>query len=187
MLETRNFLLPDATLIIEIVAFVVVLVIMSRYVLPHIRRAVTQRQTETAAALTSARDAEQRQAHAEQDAFTVRADARRQARQITDQAREMRDHLIAEGRRQGQEEYRWLSGRALREFNRRSELTRRQAHREAIIATLDVIGDTTNIAISRKPLTVQVEQRLRPGPAEASTGRACVASREAAAPARRVS
>lgn len=154
MLETRNFLLPDATFIIEMVAFVVVLVVMARYVLPRIRRAMHERQAQIAAALAAADDAERRLASAREEAVRIRAEARREAREITDQARATRDHLIAEGRALGTEEYRWLAGRAERELRRRTELSRtclRHRARAAALAAAQTYldGDVDTALLAR--------------------------------------
>lgn len=121
MLETRNFLVPDATFAIEMLAFVVVLVVMTRFVVPRIRASMHARQLAIARALAAAREAETRRASAQAEAEEISAAARHEARTITDQARSMRDHLIAEGRRAGAEEYQWLAGRAERELQRRTE------------------------------------------------------------------
>ena len=122
MLENRNFLVPDATFAIEMVAFVVVLVVMTRYVVPHIRARMQERQRFIDQALAGAREAASRRRDAEAAAAAIRAHARQEARHITEQARSMRDHLIAEGRHAGLEEYRWLAGRADRDLQRRTEL-----------------------------------------------------------------
>lgn len=134
MLETRNFLLPDATFAIEMVALLVVLVVMTRYVVPRIRAGMQARGDEINRSLAAAREAEARRAVAQAQAEEIRVTARREARWITEQARATRDHLIAEGRRAGVNEYRWLSGRAERELRRRTDTATKQAQRQARVA-----------------------------------------------------
>jgi len=144
MLERRNFLIPDATFVIEMVAFVVVLVVMTRYVVPHIRERMHERQRRIDEALAGVRDADRRRHEAESAAAAVRADARREAGRILAAARSMRDDLVAEGRRTGLEEYRWLAGRADRDLQRRTALAREQLTRHArtaaIVATRNYVG-----------------------------------------------
>jgi F0F1-type ATP synthase membrane subunit b/b' len=143
MLDNRNFLLPDATFVIEMVAFAV-----------------------------GARDADRRRRDADGDA--IRAEARREAQLIIEQARSMRDHLIAEGRTTGVEEYRWLAGRADRELQRRTALARdqlrRQARTAAIAAVRVYLGSDTDLA----RVTALVDEELdalEPGePAESRRG-----------------
>jgi F-type H+-transporting ATPase subunit b len=139
MLENRNFLVPDATFVIEMVAFVVVLVVMTRYVVPRIRDRMHERQRGIDQALAGALDADRRRREAESAAAAIRAEARRDAGRITDEARSMRDHLIAEGRRTGLEEYRWLAGRADRELQRRAELAREHLRRQARTAAIAAV------------------------------------------------
>jgi len=150
MLETRNFLVPDATFVIEMVAFIAVLVVMTRYVVPRIRLAMHQRQHSITAALAAADAAERRLDTARAEAAEIKAEARREARATSDQARAMRDHLIAEGRAVGAEEYRWLAGRAAREMERRSDLSsqhlRQRARTVAIAAAKAYLGDDVDVA-----------------------------------------
>jgi F-type H+-transporting ATPase subunit b len=149
MLETRNFLVPDATFVIEMVAFIVVLVVMTRYVVPRIRRAMAERQNSIAAALAAADAAAHKTESARAEAARILAEARRDASAITDQARAMREHLVTEGRAVGVEEYRWLAGRADRELLRRSEVSsrylRQQARAAAVAAVTAHLGDDVDI------------------------------------------
>lgn len=137
MLETRNFLVPDATFAIEMLAFVVVLFVMTRYVVPRIRAAMQERQQAITDALTAAREAQARQRVADAQAAEIRAAARREASAMTEQARSMRDSLIAQGKHAGIEEYRWLAGRADREMKRRAELASAQTLHQARIAAVE--------------------------------------------------
>jgi F-type H+-transporting ATPase subunit b len=122
MSTANNFLVPDATLGIELIAFLVVLVVITRLVLPRLRSAVAHRQDQIAASFAGAADADQRARSAEHSRLETLAAARREAREATDQGYATRDYLIAEGRRAGREEYVWLAGRAARESARQAEL-----------------------------------------------------------------
>jgi F-type H+-transporting ATPase subunit b len=160
MLENRNFLVPDATLAIEMAAFVVVLVVMAKFVLPHISRAVHQRQDEIATALAAAAAADRQRQTAEQDAEHLLAAARRQARETIDQARSMRDHLITTGRSQGQAEYVWLSGRVEREADRRLDAARLSGRREAINAAVAVLHEWPDPPVNGERLATLIDERL---------------------------
>jgi F-type H+-transporting ATPase subunit b len=155
MLETRNFLIPDATLIIEIIAFGIVLILMVKCVLPHIRRVMQQRQDQIAAALAAAAEAELRMKRADTQAQRTLASARHQASEITDQARSMRDHLIAEGRREGNGEYRWLAGRAEREADRRADHARLRGQQEGAAVAVEVLRDDIGAALIGQRLRAQ--------------------------------
>jgi F-type H+-transporting ATPase subunit b len=171
MLEDRNFLVPDATFVIEMLAFVVVLVVMTRYVVPRIRERMHERQRMIDQALAGARDANSRRQEAESAAAAIRAEARREAGRITEEARSMREHLIAEGRRTGLEEYRWLAGRADRDLQRRTELARehlrRQARAAAIAATGVCVGSDADAAKVAALVDEQFDSLVPPQPAAA--------------------
>lgn len=160
MLENRNFLLPDATFVIEMVAFVAVLFVMTRYVVPRIRERMTERQRAIDRALEAAREADRRRRHAEAAADAIQAEARREAGRITDQARAMRDHLIAEGRRTGAEEYRWLAGRANRDLHRRAGLAREQLRRQARTAAIAAVRDYLGSQADPARVTALVDYHL---------------------------
>lgn len=142
MLEDRNFLMPDATFAIEMVAFLTVLVVMTRYVVPRIRERMETRERGIARALAAARQADRQRRTAEAAAARTIAEARREARQIVDQARLTADHLLDEVRRLGNEEYRWLAGRAERELERRSVLAQQQARQRARAAAVAAIRES---------------------------------------------
>jgi F0F1-type ATP synthase membrane subunit b/b' len=118
MTTASNFLVPDATLGVEVAGFGIVLFVVSRFVLPRLRTAMAERQQRVAAALAAAADAERQVQSAEAARREILAAARKQARLVTDHAYATRDYLIAEGRREGRAEYEWLAGRAARESAR---------------------------------------------------------------------
>ncbi len=99
------FIVPNGTFIAELVAFVVVLFVVARYVLPPINRMLTQRQDSIREELAAAD-------HARADAEAVDADrraalehARSQAREIVEQAQRTADRLADEAHHRGQREY----------------------------------------------------------------------------------
>jgi F-type H+-transporting ATPase subunit b len=102
-------LVPDATILVEVAVFLIVLTVVSRYVLPRIRSAVAERQRHVSEQLTAAEKAEVRARQAEQQAAAALGAARREARRIIEDAYERRDHLIKEGIRKGREEYEWYT------------------------------------------------------------------------------
>lgn len=102
VLAASNFLLPDATFIAELVAFLIILAVLWRYVVPPLQRSMNQRQelirkqfadSQQARERLEAAEAEYRQALVETraDAARIRDEARAQGQQIinelTDKAR----------------------------------------------------------------------------------------------------
>src|SRR3954447_10625147 len=101
MLERTNFFVPDATVIVEMIVFVLVMVVVTKYVVPHLRRVVEARQRRIEKALTMATQLEREVADANGEADRIRRQARREARDILDRARTTHDYLIEKGRREG--------------------------------------------------------------------------------------
>jgi F-type H+-transporting ATPase subunit b len=161
MLENRNFLIPDATLIVEMIAFGIVLIVIAKFVLPRIRQAMQQRQDLITTALIAAAEADLRRKRADAQAQAVLASARHQASEITNEARSMRDHLIAEGRREGNGEYRWLAGRAEREAHRRAHHARLRGQQEGAAVAVDVLRDDIGVPFDRALVAALIGQRLR--------------------------
>jgi F-type H+-transporting ATPase subunit b len=102
-------LVPDATILLEVAVFLIVLAVVSRYVLPRIQAAVSERQRHVAEQLAAAEIAATHARSIEQQAGASLRAARQEARRIIDDAYERRDHLIQEGIRKGREEYDWYT------------------------------------------------------------------------------
>lgn len=102
-------LVPDATILVEVAVFLIVLAVVSRYVLPRIHAAVSERQHHVSEQLAAAAAAETRAHALEQQARAALSAARQESRRIIDGAYERRDHLIKEGMRKGREEYDWYT------------------------------------------------------------------------------
>jgi len=104
-IASSNFLVPNGTLIVEVIAFLLVLVVIGKYVLPPLNRMLTERQEQIRTSLEAA-DA----ARAEAEATHVQRqgvldEARAQAREIVTQANRTADRLKSEGEERGRQEY----------------------------------------------------------------------------------
>jgi F-type H+-transporting ATPase subunit b len=99
-----NFLVPNATFFVELVAFALLLFLLGKYVIPPINRAMTRRQDairEQFAELDEAKS----EAHAAEEEFKSQiADARHEAARIREEAREQGAQIVAEMREQAQAE-----------------------------------------------------------------------------------
>jgi F-type H+-transporting ATPase subunit b len=160
MITDTTLTMPDATLVVELVAFLIVLLIMAKFVLPRLRAAVEQRQSSITNSLAAADDAERRRAAAEAEAQRILAAARRQARGVTDNARVTKDELITEGRREGLAEYRWRAGQFRRERQRDEELMRRRLAMEIIQALVDAIREASENDSQRDRVTALVAKAM---------------------------
>jgi F-type H+-transporting ATPase subunit b len=99
------FLLPGFTFVLELIAFVLVLGFVAKYVLPPLRKAMAERAEHIRSSIQAAEDAK-RDAEALAARRREQLDAARQeARSIIDQANATADQLREEGRQRGQAEY----------------------------------------------------------------------------------
>lgn len=113
-----NFLLPDYTLAIECLVFLIVLGVLSRVALPRLRRATEERQQQVDDAQRTIAQAATTRETALDDAHRITTAAHAKARDIINRGRAHHDALVAEGIRKGREEYEWRAGRARRETAR---------------------------------------------------------------------
>ena len=108
-LPEGNFLVPNATALVEAAVFLIVLVVVTKWVMPRLSATLEVRRRgihdELRTAAEAVAEAERREHRAKQ----VLQQARREARSIVDRAYERHDFLVEEGKRKGREEYEWFS------------------------------------------------------------------------------
>ena len=102
---TSNFLVPNATFFVELAAFLVVLFILGRYILPRITKPMEERQATIRQALEDAEEAKRRAAEAEEEYRRAISEARSQARAVVDEANRLAEQMRTERRREAEEEY----------------------------------------------------------------------------------
>lgn len=122
----NNFLVPNATILVEVVMFFVFLAVLSKWILPPIIAAVSQRQEAIRNRVAEAEEAKKRLASAEADYQEALAEARHEASRIREEAREQGAAVIAEARQKAQDEARGILDEALRQI----EADRRRAFGE---------------------------------------------------------
>lgn len=122
LVAESNFLVPNATFIAELVAFVIILFVLAKWVIPPINKVLTDRQQKIRQQF---QDLEQAQADAKEAEEAYRSqmgEARHEAARIREEAREEAQKIIADGRRQAQEE----SERIVRQGRLQLEAERKQ-------------------------------------------------------------
>jgi len=112
-----NFLIPNGTFVVEVVAFLVVLLVLWRYVLPPVNRALEQRQEEIREALESAERAKAEADETRAQRQGILDEARQQARQIVANANANAERVRAEATNRGQQEYERLVAAAEAEIS----------------------------------------------------------------------
>ncbi|GAW50529.1 ATP synthase subunit b [Nocardioides sp. PD653] len=100
----QNFLVPNGTFFVELIAFGILLFLLGKYVIPPINRAMTARQDAIRAEFAELDEAKSEAEAAEEEFKSQIADARHEAARIREEAREQGAAIIAEMREQAQTE-----------------------------------------------------------------------------------
>jgi F-type H+-transporting ATPase subunit b len=144
-LASSNFLVPNATFFVELAAFLIVLGVLAKWVLPVINKAMEDRQATLRQALADAEEAKARAAEAEEEYKRVISEARSQARALVDEANRLSEQLRAEKRQQAEEESDRIVTRAREDVEAQArkafEDLRQQAADLAIAVAEKVVGE----------------------------------------------
>jgi F-type H+-transporting ATPase subunit b len=101
---SSNFLAPNGTFLVELIAFGVIVWILAKFVIPPINKAMTARQEAIRTEFAELDEAKDDARKAEEEFKAQVADARKQAAKIREEAHEQGDQIIAEAREQAQAE-----------------------------------------------------------------------------------
>lgn len=104
-MDSSIFIVPDGTFIVEVIAFVIVLGVVAKYLVPYINTQLQARQDIIAAELAAADEAKSEAEAADEERRSELEQARVQARQIVEQAQHTADRLAEEAKARGQREY----------------------------------------------------------------------------------
>lgn len=118
-----NFLVPNGTFVVELIAFAIMVFILAKYVIPPINKAMTDRQNAIRKEFADLESAQSDARTAEKEFKDQLAEARHEAAKIREDAREQGASIIAEMRRAAQEE----SDRILKHARAQLEAERAQA------------------------------------------------------------
>ena len=99
-----NFLVPNGTFWVELIAFVVMFAILLKFIIPPINRAMTARQDAIRQQFADLEGAKAEAKKAEEEFKAQIADARHEAARIREEAREQGAAIVAEMREKAQEE-----------------------------------------------------------------------------------
>jgi F-type H+-transporting ATPase subunit b len=102
--EESNFLVPNATFLVELFAFLIILFVLARWVIPPINKAMTERQRRIQQQFEESEQARARAEAAEQEYKDALTGARHEAARMREEAREQGASIIAEMRSQAQAE-----------------------------------------------------------------------------------
>jgi F-type H+-transporting ATPase subunit b len=102
--EAPNFLVPNATFLVEILVFGLLVFILAKWVIPPINKAMTDRQEKIRAQFEEAAKAKADAQAAEESHQAALAEARQEAAKIREEAREQGAQIVAQHREQAQVE-----------------------------------------------------------------------------------
>jgi F-type H+-transporting ATPase subunit b len=97
-----NFLVPNGTFIVELIAFATIVYILGKYVIPPINRAMTARQEAIRAKFAELDEAKADARKAEADYKEQLNDAKHEAARIREEAREQGAQIVQEARQKAQ-------------------------------------------------------------------------------------
>jgi F-type H+-transporting ATPase subunit b len=98
--SNSNFLVPNGTFIFEVIAFLIMLAILGRYVLPRINQALEERQAQIQGQFEASEKAQHEAAEALDEYKQQLADAREEAGRMREDARAQGAAIIAQMREQ---------------------------------------------------------------------------------------
>jgi F-type H+-transporting ATPase subunit b len=101
---SSNFLIPNATFFAEVIAFLIILFVIWKWVVPPLKRVMDERQAMIAQQAKDAEDTKAELAHAQTEYQKVIAEARQQAATIRDNATREAQRTVDEMHARAQEE-----------------------------------------------------------------------------------
>jgi F-type H+-transporting ATPase subunit b len=151
--DSSNFLVPDGTFIAEFIAFLIIVGIIAKYILPPLNKAMKARQEQIGAALEAAEAARAEADESREQRQAILDEARQRAREIVAQANKSAEQIAVQADERGQQEY----DRLLRAAETEIALARQRAVDEvsaqlgalALSAARQIIGREIDAASHR--------------------------------------
>ncbi len=146
LIATSNFLIPNSTLIVELIAFLIVLAVIRKYVLPRLAEALDNRAAQIKGQLEAADEAKADASKADEDRRAALEEARHQAREIVAQANRTAEQVKTDSQRDAQGEYERILANADVEVG----LARQRAVEEAATRMGEIVMDVVERVIGRE-------------------------------------
>ena len=141
-----NFLVPNATFLVELFAFAIILWVLGRYVLPPINKAMTARQERIRRQFEELEEAKAAANAAEEEYRSALVEARHEAARIREEARDQGASIVTEMREQAHAESARISAAAHAqiEAEKQQVLTQLRAELGALATTLAgrIVGES---------------------------------------------
>ena len=140
------FLLPNGTFFIELIVSIILILLIYKYVLPPINKAMEERQEKIRTALESADQARADAEAADDERRNVLEHARQQAREIVATANRTAEQVRTDAQGRGQSEYERIVATAETEI----ELARQRAVEESAARMGEIVMDVVERVIGRE-------------------------------------
>ena len=141
-----NFLVPNATFIVELIVFILILWVLRKYVIPPINKAMTDRQERIRRQFEESEQAKADAKAAEEEYHEALVEARHEAARIREEAREQGASIITDMREQAHAESTRITAAAHAqiEAERQQVLTQLRAEVGALATTLAgrIVGES---------------------------------------------
>lgn len=139
LLASSNFLVPNATFVVELVIFLAVLWALSKWILPPVNRAMDARQESIARNINDAEEAKKRSLELEDQHKKLIEEGRAEARALKDEAVKIGEQLREDLRKQGEEEYRRLVERASADIDAAARRVAEELRAQVAGLVMDVV------------------------------------------------
>jgi F-type H+-transporting ATPase subunit b len=140
------FLLPNGTFFIELAVSIVLILLIYKYVLPPINKAMEERQEKIRSSLEAADQARADAEAADDERRAVLEEARHQAREIVAQANRTAEQVRIDAQSRGESEYERIVGSAEAEI----DLARQRAVEEAAARMGEIVMEVVERVIGRE-------------------------------------
>ncbi len=157
MIAESIFLIPNGTFFVELAAFVVILIIAWKKILPPLNKAMEARQEKIRLSLEVAEEARAEAAAATDERAKAQSQARDQAREIVSAAQATADQVKAEAAGRGQQEYERIVSSA----NAEVETARQRAVDEASARIGEIVFDLVATIVGREVDQSSHEELIR--------------------------
>jgi F-type H+-transporting ATPase subunit b len=148
------FLLPNATILVELVIFLLILFVIWRYVVPPIRKATQERQEMIRRQVEESRQAKERLEQADAAYREALSEARTEAAKIRDEARAEAGRIKAELREQAEREVALIRQRGEEQLERQREQVKRELSAEigqlAVTLAERIVGESMQDEANRR-------------------------------------
>ena len=155
MITAGIFLLPNGTFFIELAVSIVLILLIYKYVIPPINKAMEERQEKIRSSLEAADQARADAEAADDERRIVLEEARHQAREIVAQANRTAEQVRVDAQTRGETERERIVGNAELEVS----LARQRAVEEAATRMGEIVMDVVERVIGRE-VNVEAHQDL---------------------------